>query len=107
MKNKYEIKDDVVMIYVNRKGYEHIVLIDKEDLGRLEMHFKNKLNIDTNGYVQHRYKENGQWYVKQVHRFLSLAFPWETIKFRNGNRLDLRKKNLYYVDRHGNEQPVA
>lgn len=102
MKNFVEIKEDVAIIHVNHKGYDHLVLVDKQDLPFIERLGDNRLNLDSGGYVQHRRMENGQWIVKQLHRHIAMAFPSEKVCFKNGNRLDLRKANLFYMDYDGN-----
>jgi hypothetical protein len=94
LKNKVEIKGDIALIHVTRKGYDRYVIVDIDDLGRLERAAKNRLNIDSGGYVQHKSKEGGSWSVFQIHRLITDAFPWETVKHKNGNRLDCRKSNL-------------
>lgn len=94
LKNKVEIKDDVALIHVKRAGYDHIVLVDAQDLPFLSSRVHNRLNIDSNGYVQHKRKVNGKYEVFQLHRLIHLAFDNETVRFKNGNRLDLRSSNL-------------
>jgi hypothetical protein len=94
MKNKVEIKGDVALIHVKRAGYDHIVIVDKADLPYIEKISKNRLNIDSNGYVQHKQLVDGRWEVFQLHRKLYGAFDWETVSFKNGNKLDLRWSNL-------------
>jgi hypothetical protein len=106
IKNFVEVKDDVAIIHVNRAGFEHLVLVDKEDLSLINHIVKNRLNIDTNGYVQHRKMVNGEWRVFQLHRKIAGAFNYETVGFKNGNKLDLRKENLFFTDDNGKTYPV-
>jgi hypothetical protein len=94
IKNRVEIKDDIALIYINRAGAEHIAVVDAEDLPYIDSITKNRLNLDSNGYVQHRTKVNGEWKVWQLHRRLLSAFDWETVSFKNNNKLDNRWKNL-------------
>lgn len=94
LKNKVEIKDDIALIHVSRNGFDNIVIIDAEDLPMLERRYENRLNLDTAGYVQHRRKRNGEYEVEQLHRALMVAFDWETVSHKNGNKLDCRKSNL-------------
>lgn len=94
LKNRVEIKDDIALIYINRAGVEQIAIVDAEDLPYIESRVQNRLNIDSGGYVQHRKKVNGEYEVFQLHRELYNAFDWETVGFKNGNKLDLRKENL-------------
>ncbi|MEH7116951.1 hypothetical protein V7128_05920 [Neobacillus vireti] len=96
IKNFVELKGDVALIHINRAGFEHIAIVDREDLPLIDKVVKNRLNIDTNGYVQHKKQVYGEYYVFQLHRKIAGAFDWETVGFKNGNKLDLRKKNLYY-----------
>jgi hypothetical protein len=94
LKNKVEVKGDVALIHVRRAGYDHIVIVDKEDLPYIDGMVKNRLNIDSNGYVQHKQMVNGEWKTFQLHRKILSAFDWETVSFKNGNKLDLRWSNL-------------
>ncbi|MGG3561607.1 hypothetical protein ABES03_08385 [Neobacillus rhizosphaerae] len=96
IKNFVELKGDVALIHINRAGFEHIAIVDREDLTLIDLSVKNRLNIDTNGYVQHKEMINGTYKVFQLHRKIAGAFDWEEIGFYNGNKLDLRKKNLFY-----------
>jgi hypothetical protein len=99
IKNKVEIKDDVALISVNRAGAEQFVIVDSIDLPRIDKVVKNRLNIDTTGYVQHRQMVNGVWEVFQLHRFLAFADDSELVGFRNGNKLDLRFRNLIWTQK--------
>jgi len=103
LKNKVEYKGDIALIHVNSKGTEQIVIVDIEDLPFISRICKNKLNIDSSGFVQHRKMKEGKWEVTQLHRLVSLAFPWEIVGFKNGNKLDCRKENLLVKDTLDNE----
>lgn len=96
LKNKVEIEGSVALIHVKRKGFDNIVLVDLIDLPRIELVVKNRLNIDTNGYVQHKKKTGDSYEVFQLHRFIAFAQDDDIIRFKNGNRLDLRFDNLIW-----------
>jgi hypothetical protein len=96
VKNFVELKGDVALIHINRAGVEQIAIVDREDLPLIGKVAKNRLNLDTNGFVQHKTKAGGTWSVFQLHRVIAGAFDWEEVGFYNGNRLDLRKKNLFF-----------
>lgn len=96
IKNKVEVHGDIALIHVNRKGYEHMVIVDREDLHTINDAVSNRLNIDSRGFVQHRRMVNGKWKVFQLHREIMLTLPEVKVGFANGNKLDLRKENLYY-----------
>jgi hypothetical protein len=96
IKNYVELKGDIALIHINRAGVEQLAIVDREDLPYIGKITKNRLNIDTNGFIQHRTKVRGEWQVFQLHRKIAGAFDWEEVGFYNGNKLDLRKKNLYY-----------
>lgn len=98
LKNKVEIKDDIAIIHVTRKGYDRYVIVDAEELSSIERVVKNRLNIDSNGFVQHKQMIDGVWDVFQLHRFIAGAVHFTTVGFRNGNKLDLRKSNLIMKD---------
>jgi hypothetical protein len=106
IKNLVEIKGDIALIHINRKGYSRYAIIDADDLKFVDGLVKNRLNIDSNGYVQHRTKEGGSWSVFQLHREIAGAYPSETVGFKNGNKLDMRKKNMFYKTPLGNIYPV-
>jgi hypothetical protein len=94
IKNKVEIQGDIALIHITRKGYDRYLIIDVEDLPRIEGLAKNRLNIDSAGYVQHKTKEGGSYAVTQIHRYVVDAFDWVKVCHKNGNRLDCRKSNL-------------
>jgi hypothetical protein len=106
IKNTVEVKDNVALIHINRAGKTQYAIIDADDLKFVENISKNRLNIDTGGYVQHRTKEGGVWKTFQLHRELTGAFPSETILFKNNNPLDMRKSNMLYKTAMGNIYPV-
>lgn len=97
MKNPIEIKDDIVLVHINSRGINEIAILDRADyyLMKILGVVQNRLNIDTAGFVQHRKKVNGEYNVFQLHRVIANAFETDRVGFRNGNKLDLRRKNLF------------
>ena len=95
LKNNFEIHGDVTIIYVWSKGEYKIVLVDTEDLKLIQRKCTNKLNIDSNGAVQHRKMVDGVLQSDMLHRIVFLASQYETVFHVNGNKLDCRKENLY------------
>lgn len=94
IKNKIEYHGDIALIHITRSGFDHIAIVDADMVPYIDKHVKNRFNIDTNGQVQHKQMVNGEYQVFQLHRLIADAFDWETISFKNGNKLDLRYDNL-------------
>jgi phage pi2 protein 07 len=107
IKNTVEVKDNVALIHINRAGKTQYAIIDADDLKYVKNITKNRLNIDSGGYVQHRTKKGGRWSVFQLHREIAGAFPTETILFKNNNPLDMRKSNMLYKTPEGKIYPVT
>lgn len=93
IKNHIEIKGDIALIHINRGGQTHYAIIDIEDLALLKP-FQNRLSLDTQGAVQHRTKQGGEWEVHQLHRVIVGIDSEYIVRHKNGNKLDCRKRNL-------------
>lgn len=84
MKNKYEINNDVTIIYFKNKK----ILIDTEDLFKINKH---SWCISKTGYVISNINKK----LIKLHRLLlNVSNPNEFIDHINGNPLDNRKCNL-------------
>lgn len=94
LKNTVEIKGDVALIHINRKGYTRYLVVDTAMLPYIDKMVTNRLNADSGGFIQHRTKSGGKWKVFQLHRAIIDAFEWEKVTFKNGNKLDCRTSNL-------------
>ncbi|AMN30966.1 hypothetical protein BFS06_12200 [Clostridium perfringens] len=97
IKNRYEIKDDVTIIYVDRPDGETLeVLIDTKDLSKA-MSFKNSWGATKSKnrwLIKGTWRENGVKKNISLNRYLFDACDNSCIRFINGNTLDHRRCNL-------------
>lgn len=102
MKNKIEIWGDTIAILVTRRnGVRLKVLIDTDDLERLQkikmsIYCRYKKSID-NYYVQFNYASHGPGSKVSLHRFIMNPPRDLVVDHINHNTLDNRKINLRVV----------
>lgn len=98
IKNKVEIKGDIALIHIESKGKTVFAIVDREDIKLIGDRYKNKLNVDSNGAVQLRNVSDGKYTVKQLHHaIIGIEGSKVKVTFKNGNRLDCRKRNLSFT----------
>jgi hypothetical protein len=98
IKNKVEIKGDIALIHIESKGKTVFAIVDREDIKILGDRYKNKLNVDSHGAVQLRTVADGKYTVQQLHHFIiGLDGSKVKVTFKNGNKLDCRKRNLSFT----------
>lgn len=108
MKNEYEIRGDVTVIFVKRRnGDVYEFLVDTEDLPAV-MSFSNSYKIaECAGklYVK-GYRKIGvnQYEHPYLHRLLTRAPPKRVVDHINGVTLDNRRSNLRVVSQSENLQ---
>jgi hypothetical protein len=112
MKNRYEIRGDVTVIFIDSKKYGTLeCLIDTEDLERVKA-FSNTYHVK---YVETKvggifyvcgYQRIGtnKYFKPHLHRLLMNPPEEMVVDHLNGNGLDNRKSNLRVVPQQKNLQ---
>ncbi|MET3699356.1 AP2 domain-containing protein [Bacillus oleivorans] len=106
MKNDYEIRGETTVIFVSHKGKALEVLVDTEDLPKLqEIPYKwcVRYKPQTNTYYAMANYYEKRKYI-QLHRFLTNAEDGLVVDHINHNTLDNRKKNLRVITNGQNLQ---
>lgn len=109
MKNRYEIRGDTTVIFIERRnGDKYEVLIDTEDIDRVS-HIKWGVLVLGCGkvYVQGRTPKAEGGKLIYLHRLITNASKGEVVDHQNGNTLDNRKANLLVTNQTGNLQNVS
>lgn len=100
MKNKYEVLDETVKIYL-RNGY--YCTIDKEDIDKIKgIHWLLNIQNGNNVYVQ--CNVSGKRHMHRV--IMELEDPNLQIDHINGNGLDNRKSNLRICTKEQNAKNI-
>jgi hypothetical protein len=100
MKNKYETKGNVTIIYLNRKNGEPLIThIDTNDLEKMKKHpysWYAEFNESTKSYYvrSHKSHKSGRREKILLHRFIMPVGEGMVIDHVNHNTLDNRKENL-------------
>lgn len=103
MKNRYELRGDVAIIFVKHKDSIVEIIIDVDDLVRVD-DFPNTWHISSGyvtGYYYHRRRHGG---LIKLHRLLVAAPDDKVVDHINRNPLDNRKCNLRICTRAENNQ---
>lgn len=98
MKNKYEIRGDVTVIYVKSKGIELEFLIDTDDL-ELVSSFRTTWSANVSADKKHVYAQtiltdNNKYTRFVLHRVIMKCPDGVVVDHINHNTLDNRKSNL-------------
>lgn len=109
MKNKYEIRGDHVVIFLNRRNSTAIeTLIDIEDLPKAQKYngaWYAHWCTNVNGfYVKGNAKTNDKKTTFTFHRYLTNAPVSLIVDHINHDTLDNRRDNLRIVTHAGNQQ---
>ena len=109
MKNNYEIREDITVIFVESKTHgKQEILIDTDDLDKF-IKFKKTWSVykpakSRTHYATARLKKEDKWGSIDVHRFLMNPEKGLVVDHINGNGLDNRKENLRVVTQAQNKQ---
>ncbi|UKS25022.1 HNH endonuclease [Paenibacillus sp. HWE-109] len=109
MKNKYEIRGDVTVIFITFKGEVHDCLIDTKDYELVDS-FPNSWRITSNGgtgmYVNGIIKSKGKGKMVLLHRLILTAPKGYHVDHINHKTLDNRKSNLRLATPSENAQNI-
>ena len=72
-------------------GDGFFALVDAEDFARASLH---TWRIRPDGYVMRTYTEDDRTKHELLHRFILRAKESDDVNYKNGDRLDCRKRNL-------------
>lgn len=114
MKNEYEIRGDITVIFIKRRnGDLYEFLIDTEDLQKLlnaggawcvDLPYDNKNPARKPYAIRNAAKEGGGREYVKLHRLIVDAPFGKVVDHINGDTLDNRKANLRITDLYGNAQ---
>jgi hypothetical protein len=91
MKNRYDTKEDITIIYCEHKGVVMEVLIDTKDLLMIQQASTWYINASRKTYYC-KGLLNGK--IIQMHRFLTKCKKGEVVDHRDTNGLNNRRYNL-------------
>lgn len=114
MKNEYEIRGDVTVVFVKRRnGAVYEFLVDTDDLPRLidaggswcvDLPYNPKDPARKPYVIRNAAAEDGGRVFVKLHRFLMNAPNDKVVDHINGDTLDNRKSNLRVTDHFENMQ---
>jgi hypothetical protein len=109
MKNKYEIRGDVIAIFIRWKGTTIETLIDAEDLEKVIMNHKTTWSArqddkNLSKYVLCTKQVNLKRRYIHLHRLVVNCPDGYVVDHINGNTLDNRKSNLRLCTSQENQQ---
>lgn len=103
MKNNYDVLEDYVVVYVKSKGEIYNVLIDKEDLEKVDS-YKNTWCYE-HGYIVQKFTKAGKTSRIYIHNLVMDNFDKALqTDHINHDKLDNRKYNLRVVTHAENMQ---
>jgi hypothetical protein len=102
MKNQYEIRGDIAVIFVNHKGEKLECLIDADEL-ELVSSVKGTWSF-SKGYVLYRIQKKNESRQINLHRLLMNPEAGKVVDHINHNTLDNRKTNLRVLAQAENMQ---
>lgn len=101
MKNKYEIRGNITVIFTMRRKQE--IIIDTIDLWRF-LGLQKSWFVISCGYAATNYREDGKLKTLLLHRFLLDAPEDMCVDHINHDRLDNRRENIRIVTKGQNNQ---